>query len=211
MTYDQNLWLFFILLTGIIAVPGMDMVFVLANALAGGRRAGLAATFGMMAGGICHTLFGTIAVVGLSRLLPAVSGPMLMIGSAYMIWIGISLMRSAIVVDRIEGPGTSSLVKVCLQAIVTCLLNPKAWLFILAVYPQFMKPTYGPLWSQAVVMGVMTMLVQFVIYGGLASAAALARDNLVSNPRVTIWLGRATGICLAAIASSMLVAGWRAL
>ena len=35
MTYIENLWLFFILLTGIVIVPGMDMVFVLANALAG--------------------------------------------------------------------------------------------------------------------------------------------------------------------------------
>ncbi|WFS01526.1 LysE family translocator [Rhizobium tumorigenes] len=211
MNYDQNLWLFFILLTGIIAVPGMDMVFVLANALTGGRRAGLAATFGMMAGGVCHTLFGTVAVAGLSAVLPAVSGPMLMIGAAYMIWIGITLVRSAIVIDDIDVPGPNSLAKVFLQAVVTCLLNPKAWVFILAVYPQFMKPAYGPLWSQAVVMGAMTILVQLVIYGGLASAAVLGRDRIVSNPRVTIWLGRVSGICLVAIASFVLVRGRRAL
>ncbi|TIX95944.1 MAG: LysE family translocator, partial [Mesorhizobium sp.] len=30
MDYAQNLWLFFILLFGIIVVPGMDMLFVLA-------------------------------------------------------------------------------------------------------------------------------------------------------------------------------------
>ena len=41
MTYSENLWLFFLLLTGIIVVPGMDMVFVLASALSGGRKAGL--------------------------------------------------------------------------------------------------------------------------------------------------------------------------
>ena len=33
MTYTDNLWLFLILLAGIIIVPGMDMLFVLANAL----------------------------------------------------------------------------------------------------------------------------------------------------------------------------------
>ena len=35
MTYTENLWLFFLLLSGIIIVPGMDMVFVLASALSG--------------------------------------------------------------------------------------------------------------------------------------------------------------------------------
>ena len=93
MTYTDNLWLFLILLAGIIIVPGMDMLFVLANALTGGRRAGLAATSGIMAGGICHTLFGTVAVAALSRLVPALATTMILVGSAYMIWIGIRLLR----------------------------------------------------------------------------------------------------------------------
>ena len=40
MTYAENLWLFFVLLSGIIIVPGMDMFFVIANSLTGGKRAG---------------------------------------------------------------------------------------------------------------------------------------------------------------------------
>ena len=51
MTYAENLWLFFLLLFGIIIVPGMDMLFVLANALTRGRAAGLSATAGIMIGG----------------------------------------------------------------------------------------------------------------------------------------------------------------
>ncbi len=211
MTYVENLWLFFILLTGIIVVPGMDMMFVLANALTGGRRAGLAATFGMMAGGLCHTLFGTVAVAGLSRLMPAVSGPMLMIGSAYMMWIGATLALSSIVVGSVESRARRSSGTVWLQAVVTCLLNPKAWLFVLAVYPQFMTPAYGPLWPQALAMGAMTVVVQFVVYGGLALAAARGRDALVANPALTIWVGRAAGWVLVAIAATTLLRGWDAL
>ena len=44
MSYTENIWLFFVLLLGIILVPGMDMLYVLTNALTGGRRAGLSAT-----------------------------------------------------------------------------------------------------------------------------------------------------------------------
>ena len=51
MTYAQTLWLYTVLLFGIIIVPGMDMFFVMANGLSGGKSRGLAATFGVMAGG----------------------------------------------------------------------------------------------------------------------------------------------------------------
>lgn len=211
MVYAANLWLFFILLVGIILVPGMDMMFVLANALTRGRRAGLAATLGLMVGGICHTLFGTFAVAGLSKLMPSVYGPMLMIGSAYMVWIGVSLVRSSIVIDSVDGEAIRSSRAVLAQGIVTCLLNPKAWLFILAVYPQFMSPAYGPLWPQALVMGAMTISVQFVVYGGLAVAAARGRDALVTNPALTIWIGRAAGLLLVVIAGYTLVRGFNEL
>lgn len=211
MTYTASLWLFFVLLVGIVLVPGMDMMFVLANALTRGRRAGLAGTLGLMVGGICHTLFGTFAVAGLSRLMPSVYGPMLMVGSAYMVWIGISLVRSSIVVDSVDGGVIRSSRAVLAQGIVTCLLNPKAWLFILAVYPQFMSPAYGPLWPQALVMGAMTISVQFVIYGGLAVAAARGRDALVTNPALTIWIGRTAGLLLVVIAAYTLVHGFNEL
>ncbi|WP_137155391.1 LysE family translocator [Rhizobium sp. FKL33] len=208
MTYAENLWLFFLLLAGIIVVPGMDMAFVLAKTLSGGRRAGLAATAGMMAGGACHTLFGACAVAGLTLWTPFLARPMLILGSAYMIWIGYTLARSAIVIGAVEDAGTLPLARIVNQALITCLLNPKAWLFTLAVYPQFLKPAYGPYWAQAVVMGMMTILVQLAIYGGLALAAARGRDAIVNKPQLTIWIGRSAGVMLMALAAYILFRSW---
>jgi threonine/homoserine/homoserine lactone efflux protein len=209
MTYTENLWLFTLLLAGIIVVPGMDMIFVIANGLTGGRRAGVAATSGIMLGGAFHTLFGTVAVTVLSTLVPQLAGPMLVIGSAYMIWIGYTLARSAIVIDDIEASKLHRTVRIFIQGLITCLLNPKAWLFILAVYPQFMRPEYGPFWRQALIMGALTLMLQALVYGGLAFAAAKGRDALVSKPEITIWIGRAAGWLLVAVAALMLVEGWR--
>ncbi|MCZ8180102.1 MAG: LysE family translocator [Rhizobium sp.] len=209
MSYAENLWLFTLLLAGIIIVPGMDMIFVIANGLTGGRRAGIAATSGIMLGGAFHTLFGTVAVTALSTLVPQLAGPMLVIGSAYMIWIGYTLAKSAIVIDGIEASKLHRTARIFTQGLITCLLNPKAWAFILAVYPQFMRPEYGPFWQQALVMGALTMVLQALVYGGLAVAAARGRDALVAKPDVTIWIGRAAGWLLVAVAVLMLVEGWR--
>jgi hypothetical protein len=50
------------------------------------------------------------------------------------------------------------------------------------------------------VMGIMTVVVQGSIYGGLALAAVKGRDALVSNP-ATIWIGRGAGALLLAVAA----------
>ena len=81
MTYTENLWLFFLLLSGIIIVPGMDMVFVLASALSGGRRAGLTAVFGIMAGGLVHTLYAALGVGVALRFAPALFNVLLAAGA----------------------------------------------------------------------------------------------------------------------------------
>jgi threonine/homoserine/homoserine lactone efflux protein len=201
MTYPEALWIFFVLLAGIIIVPGMDMLFVVANALAGGRRAGLTATFGIMTGGAFHTAFGAFAVAGMSRLVPSLYASMLLAGSLYMIWIGVTLMRSTITVGPVEGSRLRSPLTIFIQAIATCVLNPKAWLFVLAVYPQFIKPDFGPLWMQALVVGVMVAATQFTVYGGLGMMAAKGRDAMAGHPGLTIWSGRFAGLLLVTAAA----------
>ncbi|MBB6410114.1 threonine/homoserine/homoserine lactone efflux protein [Mesorhizobium sangaii] len=159
MDYADNLWLFFLLLFGIIIVPGMDMLFVLANALTGGGNRGLAATGGIMLGGMVHTLNGAVGVGLLMHFVPILYNPLLIVGAAYMAFIGLTLMRSSIKVGH-EGPaGSRSAWKAFRQGLVICLINPKACLFVFAVYPQFLKPDYGPIWIQVAIMGLMTVAV----------------------------------------------------
>ncbi|MET2829522.1 LysE family translocator [Mesorhizobium shangrilense] len=208
MGYAENLWLFFILLFGIIAVPGMDMLFVLANALTGGRDRGLAATGGIMLGGMVHTLNGAVGVGLLMHFVPILFKPLLIAGAAYMALIGVMLMRSSITVGP-DGPaGSRSAWKAFRQGLMTCLINPKAYLFVLAVYPQFLKPDYGPIWMQATVMGLMTVLTQAAIYGGLAISAGRSRNLLIANPRATVLAGRAAGLLLVAVS---VFAAWEGL
>ncbi|TGV75784.1 LysE family translocator [Mesorhizobium sp. M00.F.Ca.ET.149.01.1.1] len=199
MSYSENLWLFFVLLFGIIAVPGMDMLFVLANALTGGSNRGLAATAGIMLGGAVHTVNGAIGVGLLMHFVPMLFTPLLVAGAAYMAYIGISLMRSSITVGD-DGPaGSRSAWKAFRQGMLTCLINPKAYLFIIAVYPQFLKPAYGPIWMQTSIMGLLTIATQAAIYGGLAVTAGRSRELLVDNPKATIFAGRAAGLLLFAV------------
>lgn len=205
MTYAQNLWLYFVLVLGIIIVPGMDMFFVIANALTGGRSRGIAATLGVMLGGIFHTVFAAICVGVLTALPGMVFTLILLAGAAYMAWIGWTLVRSTITVSSLGEAGTASLRQAFGQGFVTCILNPKAYMFTLAVYPQFMLPQFGPAWAQAIPMGLITIATQGSIYGGLGLAAARSRDFLTGYPAVTIWIGRAAGALFLTVAALTVV------
>lgn len=201
MSYAQSLWIYTVLLFGIVVVPGMDMLFAVTNALTGGIRAGAAAVGGLMLGGAFHALIATFAVAVLLSLAPQAFTWLLLVASAYMAWIGLTLMRSSIVIDAVPEAARRRLWVIFSQGTITCLLNPKAYLFTLSVYPQFLRPIYGPLWSQALVMGVLGILMQMVIYGGMALAASRVRTFLVNSPRVTIWIGRIAGLLFIAVAA----------
>lgn len=200
MEYGQALWIYLALVFGIIVVPGMDMFFVLANALTGGWRLGLAAVAGIMLGGAVHTLIGSLIVGAITRLPETVFQLMILVGAGYMAWIGWTLLRSTITVGSIDGvrprPGQAAFT----QGLVTCLLNPKAFLFVLAVFPQFMRSEFGPMWTQGLALGALTVATQGIVYGTLALAAGRGRDALTGHPQVTIWIGRAAGALFAVAA-----------
>ena len=200
MTYVQNLWLYFVLLFGIIIVPGMDMFFVIANSLTGGRSAGLASVLGINLGGIWHTVFGAFFVGAITALAPQFITVILLASAGYMAWVGHSLLGSSITVGSIGAAPKRSIASAFTQGLVTCVLNPKAYMFVLAVYPSFIQPRFGPVWAQALVMGLLTVLTQFIVYGGLGAAAAKSRDLLTGNPHVTIVIGRICGLVFFAVA-----------
>lgn len=208
MTYSENLWLFFLLVAGIIVVPGMDMVFVLASSLSGGRKAGLSATLGIMAGGLVHTLYAALGVGVLLHFAPKLFDALLVAGAAYVAYIGWQLFRSSIVIEAVDGLDRRGLLTRFRQGALTSLMNPKAYLFMLAVFPQFLRPEFGPVWRQAAVMVLVIWATQLAVYGGLALAASRSRSALLDSPAATRFVGRTAGILLIAIAAFTVWRGW---
>ena len=118
-----------------------------------------------------------------------------------MCWVGFSLVKSSITVDEIGAAPKRTVTSAFMQGFITCVLNPKAYMFVLAVYPSFIQPRFGPVWAQALVMGLLTLVTQFSIYGGLGLAAAKSRDLLTGHPQVTIMIGRVCGLVFFAVAA----------
>ena len=208
MTHYAHLWLFFVLVLGVVILPGLDMAYIMGSALAGGRRAGFAALGGVLVGGICHVVMTGLGVSVLLRMIPAAFNALLLAGALYIAWIGISLMRS----DSAFGVAATTprpLGATFRQGMLTCLLNPKAYLFMLAIFPQFLRPEYGALGVQAVVLWLIIAINQLCVYGGLALVADRARRWLAHKPAAGILVARSVGVLLIGAAMLTGVEGWR--
>jgi threonine/homoserine/homoserine lactone efflux protein len=195
MDAAPQLWLFFLMVFGIIVLPGMDMAVVLANALAGGRARGMLALAGVIAGGVCHVVASALGVGLVVQAFPMVFNAMLLAGAAYVAWIGWSLWRHAGAVHLPTAQAAASRWATFRQAALTNLLNPKAYLFMLAVFPQFLRPERGNVWLQSAVLWFIIAATQAAVYGGVALAAAGA-GGLAGQPRTRFLLARGAAAML---------------
>ncbi|PTL82412.1 LysE family translocator [Vitiosangium sp. GDMCC 1.1324] len=209
MEQTAHLWLFFVLVFGVVILPGLDMAFVLASSLVGGRKAGLSAVAGIIAGGACHVAVGATGVAVLLKVVPSAFNALLWIGALYVAWIGVSLLRSGGGFSAAPLSDKQSHLATFRRGALTNLLNPKAYLFMLAVFPQFVRPEYGPIWLQGLVLGAIIALTQGAVYGVIALVADRARGWLESNPSANIAVARLVG-CLMMLAAVVTVfEGWR--
>ncbi|MBZ6075656.1 LysE family translocator [Microvirga puerhi] len=122
--------------------PGPDMSLFLAKTMSGGRKAGLAAMLGAMAGSCVHTL---LAALGLSALLAAsvtAFTVLKIVGALYLMWMAIDAVRNGSALHvKDEGRIEVSFWKTFLVGVGINLTNPKVVLFFVTFLPQFVQAT----------------------------------------------------------------------
>src|SRR4051812_35492459 len=109
----------------LIVMPGPDTAMVTKNALVGGRRSGVFAAFGVTIGLVVWT---TAAALGIAALLHASSVAFLtlkILGAAYLVWVGIGMLRSRGITAETADPASRSGVRAMRQGLLCDLGNPK--------------------------------------------------------------------------------------
>lgn len=176
-----------------LALPGPGTFALLTSTSKGGFRAGAAATAGVILG---DQVLMWLAVAGVAALLQA--NPMLFkgvqyAGAAYLGWIGLKLLFAK--------PGDASPIRIeprhyLRQAMVITLLNPKAIVFYMAFFPQFIDPAQDPglltFAAMAVTIAAITAAYCLTLCGFADAIAAKVR----AHKRVGRLLERLAGVFL---------------
>ena len=142
----HDLWLF--VLSGFLLniTPGPDTLYIVGRGSTQGWRAGAVAALGIGAGTLVHIC---AAALGLSAILAASASAftaLKIIGAAYLLYVGISLIRSAGAPEASPGAiavRPASIRSIFVQGFLTNVLNPKVALFFLAFLPQFVASDAG--------------------------------------------------------------------
>jgi threonine/homoserine/homoserine lactone efflux protein len=138
----HDLWLF--VLSGLLLniTPGPDTLYIVGRSSTQGSRAGAVAALGIGAGALVHIC---AAALGLSAILAASATAFTavkIIGAAYLVYVGVSLIRSKSESET-QSPSIPSSSRptpmrgIFFQGFLTNVLNPKVALFFLAFLPQF--------------------------------------------------------------------------
>ena len=204
----DHLWLFALFVFGIVVVPGMDMAYVLSSALVDGKRAGLAAVGGLVVGGMVHVVMGTLGLGLLLQLFPAVFNLVLLAGAGYVAWMGWMLWRHPATMGEVKDSASRPLASTFTRAVATCLLNPKAYVFMVAVFPLFLRPDQGSIAAQALALGVIVAITQATVYGAVALGAAGLRAGWARNAKAQERIARGVALLLIGTAVWTLWHSW---
>ncbi|MFF4838149.1 leucine efflux protein LeuE [Streptomyces sp. NPDC001315] len=200
----------------IVLLPGPNSLYVLSVAARRGVRAGYTAAAGVWCG---DTVLMTLSAAGVASLLQAnavLFGIVKYAGAGYLTWLAVGMMRAAWGMWRTrreravdEAPdvaATGAEERPYRRAFVVSLFNPKAILFFVAFFVQFVDPGYAYPALSFVVLGAFAQLASFLylsalIFSGTKLAAAFRRRK-----RLSAWATSAAGVLFLGFAVKLTLA-----
>lgn len=186
-----------------IAIPGPTVLLALAN----GSRFGLRrAVFGMLGAVASDVVLVTVVAIGLGAILLASEfwfSVVKWIGVAYLVYLGIRLLlsRGHFAVRDDDDPRGSRRA-VFMKSFLVAVTNPKGYLFVGALLPQFITASQPQL-PQYLIIGAVFCAIDFTIM--FAYAAAGSQVVRLLTRRGALWLDRICGAVLLALAGVLAI------
>jgi threonine/homoserine/homoserine lactone efflux protein len=203
----DNLVAFAVASVVIIVVPGPSVLFVIGRSLPLGRRAGVLSVVGNALGTVPAVLavaFGVGAIVASSVVaFTAIK----IIGAAYLVWLGVQAIRHRHdhAPDTVRSPTSAG--TLLRQGFIVGVTNPKTIAFFVAVLPQFVSPTAGPVWAQLLLLGLTFQTLALVCDSVWALAAGTARTWFARSPRRMSTLSGTGGVMMIGLGGTLALTG----
>lgn len=184
-----------------VVTPGADWAYAISAGLR--HRTVLPAVGGLLTGHLVATAVVAAGVGAVVAGSPAVLTVLTVVGSAYLVWLGIGMLKQPSVPQAGGEQTNGSWVRQALKGAGISGLNPKLFLLFLALLPQFIDAGAGwPVAGQIVALGLVHVASCAVIYTAVGSGA---RVVLRSRPAAARVVSRVSGAAMVAIGLFLLV------
>jgi threonine/homoserine/homoserine lactone efflux protein len=162
----QTLMLFSIACLALTATPGPDMLLIASRSVSQGRSAGFASLAGIQAGTYIHALAMALGLSQLFLIVPLAYDIVRYVGAAYLLYLAIQVFRSS-GQSALSAPDVQryAVAEMFWQGMLTNLLNPKMVLFVLALFPQFVRPEAGSIAVQILVLATALNFIGLLVNG----------------------------------------------
>ncbi len=190
-------WLLFTVASLVLIVtPGQDMVLVMSRSIAQGAAAGVATAAGVSVGLVGHTVLATLGLGAVLRTSEWLFLVLKLVGAAYLVYLGIQLLRSKEQVLAVSSGAPRSLPRLFLNGALSNVSNPKVAVFYFAFLPQFVSPGAVHPTLCVFVLGLAFAALTFLVKGPVGFSAGLLSGWLRSRPGFLAWIYRTSGAVL---------------
>ena len=195
-----DIWTYVIGAFGIILLPGPNSLFILSVATARGVKAGYQGALGVFLGDVVLLALTALGAAGLLHTYPALFIVVKYAGAAYLSWVGLNLVWAAISKWRMAGvpEEIAPVVPVHLthpfkRALVISVLNPKAILFLLSFFVQFIDPSYPNPAIPFLILSAIVMTFSALYLSVLILMGAKLAQGFRSRKKLSASLSSAVG------------------
>lgn len=169
-----------------VLTPGPNMVYLVSRSLCQGRKAGVTSLFGVATGFLVHMFAAAAGITAVFMAIPLAYDMLRWLGAFYLAWLAWRALQPGArsPFEARELPPDSP-ARLFLMGFMTNALNPKIAVFYLSVFPQFVRPEHGSVFSQSLTLGATQIAISFAVNLVIILSAARLAAWFARNP---LWM-----------------------
>lgn len=168
-----------------VITPGPNMIYLVSRSVTQGKKAGLISLLGVACGFLFHIVLVSFGLSALLLTVPFLYTALKTAGILYLLYLAWEAVKpgSRSVFETGRELQADKPAKLFAMGLLTNILNPKAAVFYLSFFPQFIQPAYGDVLFQSLFLGMTQLTVSFIVNFIIIMLAAKVKGMFAQNPR----------------------------
>ena len=155
----------------LIIAPGPDILFVVAQGVSSGKRAGFFTALGLAFGNSVHTLAAALGVSLIFKTSVIAFTVFKFAGALYLFYLAYKAIKHRKELIKMSEQDSRPAHHLIARGFLMNILNPKVALFFLAFLPQFVAKDAGSPFAQIIILGSIFIILVIIVFGAIGLTA----------------------------------------